>query len=197
MVFIGDARVFNRYVVRDGTLVNVIGIAKSDRWHEEGWNIQATVDEFLETFAGFHPEVLGLIGRAPAANLIKWGLFVRPPVRDWSHGRVVLIGDAAHPILPFLGLGAALAIEDGIVLSRALDAAPNRRAAFTAFQNARVERVRHVREASIRQGEIIQASDPDRSSLAASPSQHNAIFDYDPLTAPLSFRGPSPLRPAT
>jgi salicylate hydroxylase len=185
MVFVGDSRVFNRYVIRDGALVNVIGIAKSDRWREEGWNMPATVEEFLEVFAGFHPEVLGLIKQAPAANLIKWGLFVRPPVRDWSRGRTVLIGDAAHPILPFLGLGAALAIEDAIVLSRALDAAPHHEAAFAAFQEARIERVAHVREASIRQGEIIQASNPDKATLTASPSQTTAIFDYDPVTAPL------------
>jgi salicylate hydroxylase len=187
MVFVGDSRVFNRYVIRDGTLVNVIGIAKSDSWREEGWNTPATVGEFLEAFEGFHADVLGLITRAPAATLIKWGLFVRPPVRDWSFGRVVLIGDAAHPILPFLGLGAALAIEDGIVLSRALDAAPHREAAFAAFQNARMERVAHVREASIRQGEIIQASNPDKSTLAVSPSQNAAIFAYDPVTVPLYF----------
>jgi salicylate hydroxylase len=185
MVFVGDSRVFNRYVIRNGTLVNVIGIAKSDRWREEGWNTPATVEEFLDVFAGFHPEVLGLIKQAPAATLIKWGLFVRPPVRDWSRGRVVLIGDAAHPILPFLGLGAALAIEDAIVLSRALAAAPHPEAAFVAFQNARIERVAHVREASIRQGEIIQASNPDKATLTASPSQTTAIFDYDPVTAPL------------
>jgi salicylate hydroxylase len=187
MVFVGDSRVFNRYAIRGGTLVNVIGIAKNDSWREEGWNTQATIEEFLEAFEGFHAEVLGLITRAPAANLIKWGLFVRAPVRDWSYGRVVLIGDAAHPILPFLGLGAALAIEDGIVLSRALSAAPHLEAAFAAFQSARMERVAHVREASIRQGEIIQASNPDRCTLAASPSQRAAIFEYDPVTVPLYF----------
>jgi salicylate hydroxylase len=184
-VSIGASRIFNRYLIRGGALVNVIGIARSERWRGEGWNTPATVEEFLAEFEGFHADVLGLIGRAPAQSLIKWGLFARPPIASWSAGRVLLVGDAAHPILPFLGLGAALAIEDGVVLARALDATPDVDRAFAAFQAARLDRVEAVRTQSIRQGEIIQASDPDRSALTRSPSQNTAIFDYDPCTVPL------------
>jgi salicylate hydroxylase len=114
--------------------------------------------------------------------LIKWGLFVRPPLTQWSAGRVVLIGDAAHPILPFLGLGAALAIEDGIVLCRALAEAPTVESAFCAFQRARTERVEVVRTQTIRQGEIIQARDPDGPAVTRSPSQNTDLFDYDPTS---------------
>jgi salicylate hydroxylase len=183
VVSVGAARIFHRYLIRGGALVNVIGIAKSDRWRGEGWNIPATVDEFLQEFAGFHADVLGLIRRSPPASLIKWGLFVRPPIAQWSVGRVVLLGDAAHPILPFLGLGAALAIEDGIVLMRALSQASSFESAFAAFQRARLERVEIVRTQSIRQGEIIQASDPDGSAVMRSPSQNVDLFAYDPCEA--------------
>jgi salicylate hydroxylase len=185
-VFIGAARIFNRYLIRGGTLLNVIGIARSDRWRGEGWNSPASTQEFLREFAGFHPEVLALIERAPPQSLIKWGLFVRPQLSDWSAGSVVLVGDAAHPILPFLGLGAALAIEDGVVLARALEHASDLPSGLTAFQRARQPRVDDIRAQSIRQGEIIQAADPDGFGVRHSPSQNSALFDYDPCTAPIT-----------
>jgi salicylate hydroxylase len=182
-VFVGPSRVFNRYLIRGGNLVNVIGIARSNLWREEGWSTPASVEMFLETFEDFHNDVQGLIRRAPPASLIKWGLFVRPPLKTWSAGRVVLIGDAAHPILPFLGLGAALAIEDGLVLARALSEIPIVEDALQAFQRARAERVRTVRDESIRQGEILQAGGSDGPALKASPSQNPTLFDYDPCAA--------------
>jgi salicylate hydroxylase len=185
VVSIGAGRIFHRYLLRGRTLLNVIGIAQSDLWPEEGWNTPATVAEFRAAFEGFNPDVMGLIGCAPAETLIKWGLFVRPPLATWSAGRVVLLGDAAHPILPFLGLGAALAIEDGLVLARAFDLTDAPDAAFRAYQAARLERVERVRTQTIRQGQIIQATDPNRSTLAVSPSQDTGLFDYDPTTVPL------------
>jgi salicylate hydroxylase len=186
-VLIGAGRIFNRYLIRKRTLLNVIGIVQSDVWPEEGWNTPATVAEFAQAFEGFHAPVLSLIGCAPTGHLIKWGLFVRPPIATWSAGRVVLLGDAAHPILPFLGLGGALAIEDGIVLARALTEASSFDRAFTAFERARLDRVETIRTQSIRQGQIIQANDPDRAGVGGSPSQNTTLFDYDPCTAPLAI----------
>jgi salicylate hydroxylase len=185
VVSIGAARVFNRYLVRGGALLNVIGIAQCDRWLEEGWNTPASVEEFLQAFDGFHAGVLNLIRLAPPSTLIKWGLFVRPPLANWSSDRVVLVGDAAHPILPFLGLGAALAIEDAVVLARALALTDDTNAALQGFQTARFERVETVRTQSILQGEIIQASDPDAKGVTASPSQRPDLFSYDPCEVPI------------
>jgi len=185
VVSVGAGRIFHRYVLRGGSLVNVIGIAKSDLWPEEGWNTPATTDEFLAQYRDFHSDVTGLIARAPSEGLIKWGLFVRPPIPNWSIGHIGLLGDAAHPILPFLGLGAALAIEDGIVLARALEATSGCEAGLKAYQAARFERVEHARVQSIRQGEIIQATDPDHFGLTHSPSQNVTLFDYDPCTVPI------------
>jgi salicylate hydroxylase len=185
VVSIGAARMFHRYLVRGGTLVNVIGIGQNDRWRQEGWNTPALPSEFLAEYADFHPDVTGLIAAAPADSLIKWGLFVRPPLTQWSKGRVLLLGDAAHPILPFLGLGAALAIEDGVVLARALAAAHDLPAALSAYHAARLERVEMVRTQTLRQGAIIQSADPDRAGMGTSPSQNVALFDYDPTTVPI------------
>jgi salicylate hydroxylase len=93
---------------------------------------------------------------------------------------VTLLGDAAHPILPFLGLGAALAIEDGVVLAQALEGARDIEGALVRFQALRQERVETVRTQTIRQGEIIQGDAPDAKTIAASPSQDQRLFQFDP-----------------
>lgn len=186
-VWVGPKRIFNRYAIRRGTLVNIVGLAQSEYWSEEGWTTPASLDEFLTSYADFHPSVTSLIKQACPNSLIKWGIFVRPPIGTWHCGHAVLLGDAAHPILPFLGLGAALAIEDGIVLARALRAAPSPEAALRAFEATRVARVDLVRRKSILQGEIIQSLDPDAFGLAKSPAQDNELFAYDPLAAVFEF----------
>ena len=187
VVSAGPARNFHRYPIRGGSIVNVIGIARSDRWRIEGWNIPATIDEFLSAFEGFHDDVTGLIRQSPADTLVKWGLFLRPPVTQWSSGRIALLGDAAHPILPFLGLGAALAIEDGLVLARSLGQAGDEAGGFAIYQATRAERVAAVRQQSILQGERLQASDPDAGDLGRAPPQSGlSRFDYDPSAVPLA-----------
>jgi salicylate hydroxylase len=183
VVSVGPSRIFHRYLLRGGALVNVIGIAKvsgSRSWQGEGWNTPSTVAEFAAAYQGFHDDVQGLIACAPPATLIKWALFTRPPLATWQRGPVTLLGDAAHPILPFLGLGAALAIEDGIVLARVLQAVPDVARALVAFQALRQSRVEAVRVQTLVQGEMIQAADPDRGDLGRSPSQDTRLFDYDP-----------------
>lgn len=182
-VSVGQGRIFHRYALRGGALINVVGIAQTMEWADEGWNTPATTREFAALYGDFHPDVTGLIKAAPADSLIKWGLFVRPRFTGWSRGRVTLLGDAAHPILPFLGLGAALAIEDGVVLARALAAHDDVAGALAAYERARIDRVDAVRDKTIRQGEIIQSARPGNDDLAASPSQEAPLFQYDPLTA--------------
>jgi salicylate hydroxylase len=185
VVSIGAGRIFHRYLIRGGSAVNVIGIARSDAWPHESWNTPATSEEFLALYHDFHADVTGLIRLAAGPELIKWGLVVRPPLPRWSSGRIALLGDAAHPILPFLGLGAALAIEDAIVIARALNAIPRLEAALDCYHATRLRRVESVRLASIRQGEIIQADGVTPESLAHAPATRDALFDFDPCSAPL------------
>lgn len=180
VVTVGPGRIFHRYPIRHGTVLNVVGIARHQEWAEDGWNIRADPAEFLAAYADFGDDVRGLIAAAPTDSLIKWGLFDRPPIRPWVRGRIALLGDAAHPILPFLGLGAALAIEDGIVLAQAMAHFANVDQALAAYQWARYERVETVRTETIRQGRITQALNPDRYDLNRSPSQDLGLFNYDP-----------------
>ena len=184
-VFLGPGRTFNRYPLRNGAVMNCVGLAKTAAWRDEGWNTPATSEDFLAEFADWHPEVTGLIRAAPPAGIIKWALCGRDPLPRWSQGPVALLGDAAHPLLPFLGLGAAMAIEDGIILARALTQYPDGESALAAYEHARRPRTDRVAQASAWQGELSQQLDPDHYSSAPSPAHDPEYFDYDPLTVAL------------
>jgi salicylate hydroxylase len=182
-VFLGPKRTFNRYTLRSGSVLNCVGIAATDGWADEGWSIPATRDEVLAMFADFHPAVTGLIGRGD--RMIKWGIFDRAPLPRWSRGRVTLLGDAAHAMLPFLGMGAAMAIEDAMVLARAFETEGAVEAAFARYEAARIPRTTVIHEKSVEQGRLTQARDPDRYDAAAAPASDPSILAYDPVTAPI------------
>jgi len=180
-VFIGPGHTINRYPLRHGTIMNCVGLAKTNAWQQEGWNTPATNAEFLAEFEGWHPEVTGLIAAAPPDRIIKWALFARDPLPVWSAGRAVLLGDAAHPMLPFLGLGASMAIEDGVVLARALEAHEDFKVAVARYEAARKPRTTQIYDASALQGRLTQAGDPEHYGAVPSPAHDPAIFDFDPL----------------
>jgi salicylate hydroxylase len=108
------------YYVRCGEAVNIVAVAETENWVEESWNAKSSREELLATFEGWHPNLQRLFERAD--SVFKWGLFDRDPMHTWSRGNVTLLGDACHPMLPFLSQGAAMAIEDGFVLARSLAA---------------------------------------------------------------------------
>ncbi|MDH7973271.1 FAD-dependent monooxygenase [Sphingomonas sp. AR_OL41] len=182
-VFLGPQRTFNRYTLRSGAILNCVGIAATDQWTGEGWATPATRDEMLAEFAGWHPDVTGLMAHSDQA--IKWGLFDRAPLPLWSRGRATLLGDAAHAMLPFLGMGAAMAIEDAMILARAFAAEQAVEAGFARYETARHGRTELVHAKSVEQGQLTQARDPDTYDAAAAPASDRAILDYDPVTTPI------------
>jgi salicylate hydroxylase len=128
-IHIGPGRIFLRYPVRGGTLVNFAAFVetsghKNGGWQGEGWSIASTIPELLGHFEGWDPLVTNLISATPPAMLFKWALHARTPLDGWTHGRVTLLGDAAHAMLPFMGQGAATALEDAAILARCLTAFP-------------------------------------------------------------------------
>jgi salicylate hydroxylase len=118
-VWLGPRRHFVNYYVRGGELVNFVGVVETDRWTEESWRQRGDVADLAADFAGWHPLVQTLI--AAAKDVYRWALYDRDPMPAWSRGNITLLGDACHPMLPYLAQGAAMAIEDAWVLARMLE----------------------------------------------------------------------------
>ncbi len=184
-IFLGPGHMVNRYPVRNGELLNFVAFAERSAWSEEGWSIRSTVEELLAEFAGWSPWVLRFMEKVPPHLLFKWGLFDREPLPAWTRGRVTLLGDAAHPVLPFLGHGAVLAIEDGVVLARAFAAADTVPEALQRYEAARRERAAFVVHESRKAGK--QYHSPDTHTYTARSGGKAAdegigLFSYNPVT---------------
>ena len=110
------------YPLRRGELWNIVAVFHSDRY-VEGWNAEADADELWARFKGQRPEVLRMLERIETWRM--WVLCDREPVKEWSKGRVVLLGDAAHPMLQYLAQGAAMAVEDAATLADTVAEQPN------------------------------------------------------------------------
>lgn len=131
------------YPLRGGKLLNFVATIDRHDWREEAWNIVGTAEECANDFAGWHADVHAVIRAAP--KLFKWALMVRDPMPAWTEGLVTLLGDACHPTLPFLAQGAVMAIEDGVVLARCLEALPDDLpGALKRYEEARLERTRKM-----------------------------------------------------
>ena len=180
-LFIGPRRTFNRYTVRGGSIVNCVGLAEAADWIDDGWSTPASRDEVMTRFTDFHPDVTSLIERAEST--IKWGLLDRAPLEQWARGRATLLGDAAHAMLPFLGMGAAMAIEDGYILARAFALEASVAAAFARYEAARRPRTALLHAKSAEQGRVTQSIDPDSFDGGIAPVSDAAVMGYDPVTA--------------
>lgn len=184
---IGPGAVFVSYPVRQGDLINFVGLAKTDEWVGEGWSTPASKAEVLARYEGWHESVAEMIECAPADGLRKWGLFGHDPLDRFVNGRVALIGDAAHPMLPFFGMGAAMAIEDGAVIARCLTELGSTQDAIEQYERLRMERTHLVQSESAKGGERLQAADPDKMTRATMRNEDTlGLFDYDAMSIPLS-----------
>ncbi len=145
------------YPLRRGKLFNLVAVFHSDRY-SEGWDETGDADELWQHFEGVRSEVSRLLELIETWKF--WVLCDRDPKRGWTSGRVTLLGDAAHPTLQYLAQGAAMAIEDAVVLARELrDARGDAVTAFPRYEDARVERTGRVQLTSRFYGDIYHAAD--------------------------------------
>jgi len=129
------------YPVRRGELLNIVAHFDSDAWTEESWTRECDVAEVMTTYAGWNPALTRLY--PCSTRWYKWALYDREPLPRWSVGRATLLGDSAHAMLPYLGQGAAMAIEDGCVLAATIARhCDDLDAALSAYERARVPRAR-------------------------------------------------------
>ena len=143
-VWAGDGRHAVTYRVRGGREANFVGVVERNDWQGESWTEPGTREQVLADFAGWRPEVTALIDNAD--RHFRWALHDRPPLPQWHRGPVGLLGDACHPVLPFLAQGAAMAIEDAWVLATLLAQELPADVALAAYASARRERVQRVYE---------------------------------------------------
>jgi salicylate hydroxylase len=187
------------YPLRRGELINVVCVVESADWETESWTTRGSRDDCAADFAGWHQDVHILIDNIDVHY--RWALLSRAPIERWHDGRTVLLGDACHPMLPFMAQGAVMAIEDGLVLARCLEAHPNDPArAFAGYEAARVARANRCVRAAERNRQIFHdgrlAEPADAARYVATQWNETAVrerydwlFAHDALTCPIT---PSP-----
>ena len=189
-VWMGPGRHAVGYYIRGGALFNFAGSVETEDVREESWTARFPWERLMADFAGWNRTVQTIIERADRHACYRWSLFRRPVPDVWSSARTTILGDAAHATLPYLAQGAAMAIEDGAVLARALDRADALPDALALYQRNRVERTRRVVDQSNAMGrrfhlhsvEEVRASFAERNEGAV---RNDWLYSYNPLTVPL------------
>jgi salicylate hydroxylase len=176
-----------RYPVRRGELLNIVFFARQDGWTDEGWTIPADPQDLRETYAGWCDEVQALIDAAAGGPLFKWAINARGPLDTWiADGCVTLLGDAAHAMTPFLGHGAACALEDAVVLSRALAASDTPEEGLSRYVAARHARASFIQAESNANADRMQGQDTDTFGLATMRDEESlGLFTYDCRKVPV------------
>ena len=181
-IWVGPNRHVVEYTIKNGTLKNYVAIANHDAWTEEGWSVKAQVADALHEFRDWHQDVRTIIAATPPDTCLKWGLFDRDPLESWSRGRIALLGDACHPMLPFLAQGAAMALEDAVVLARCLEGNNDIAAAFARYQTARRERSAWCQLQSREAGKLFQRL-ASREQLDGDRAERGRrLYGYDAAT---------------
>lgn len=183
------------YPICGGDYLNFVGLVENREWKHEGWSDPGTVEEVMEDFSAWHPLVKDVIRNL--GTPYRWALVGREPIRHWTEGRTTLLGDACHPTLPFLAQGAIMAIEDGVILARCLEAWPeapekalktyealrvDRTTAIVKGSNANLDRF-HNKALADPQGAVDYVErewQPEKVRV-----RYDWLFEYDATTVPL------------
>jgi salicylate hydroxylase len=160
------------YPIRGGALYNIFAGHVSDDWVDESWVVPSGVDELLHGYRGWNGALLDMLGQV--RECYKWGIRDRDPLPRWTDGGVTLLGDAAHPMMPTLAQGAAIALEDGVALARNLARhADDPRRGLAAYEAERRPRASRV---------VLQAREQfqnNRKNPAPPPLSRDWIFAHD------------------
>ena len=167
------------YPVRGGKYMNIFAGRVSEEWADESWSVPSNVDEMLQAYAGWNDALLGMFRKIKSCY--RWGIYDREPLDSWVVGRIGLLGDAAHPMMPTLAQGAAQSMEDGLALARLLAAhKEDLTAGLKAYEQERQPRGKQVQ---------LQARDQfnnNRKPVAPPPISVDWIYGYDAGTGKTS-----------
>jgi salicylate hydroxylase len=175
-LWLGPGRHFVHYPISGGQLVNIIAVVPAGDWRTESWTANGKISDLIIEFEGWDERLHQLISSASETK--RWALYDRDPLERWTDGRVSLLGDAAHAMLPFLAQGAAQAIEDALVLAGCLRSADRRsvRHALLCYEEIRRPRASRVQVMSRGRGGAYHFPD--------GPEQHKRDAEFakdDPL----------------
>ena len=145
-VYMGPRQHMVTYPLRGGEIINIVAVQERTGWAEEGWMHEDDPENLRQAFAGYGGEAKRMLDAVERVGF--WGLFRHPVAPVWHKGRAAILGDAAHPTLPFMAQGAVMAMEDAWVLADALDAAETVEAGLASYQARREARVKKVIEAA-------------------------------------------------
>jgi salicylate hydroxylase len=190
-VWMGPNRSIVQYYVAAGRTFNWIGISRSEQPARESWLAEGRIEDALADYTGWHDTIRTIIAATP--RVLRQALYDRAPLPDWRVGRVVLLGDAAHPMMPFYAQGAAQSIEDAYVLAGCLTAMPDERiAALERYVKLRQPRTAWMQDLSRREEELYQMTDAaaiaDRNARmrtnripesASFPPEQERLYGYD------------------
>lgn len=147
------------YFLRRGALVNFVGVTERSDWTGESWVERGDKQDLRADFKGWHPTLRAIV--EAIEEPYRWALFVRNPLPKWSEGRVALLGDACHPMLPYMAQGAVMAIEDGAVLANCLATGrADVAAALKRYESLRLPRTARVQAGARAQGAVFHLSSP-------------------------------------
>jgi salicylate hydroxylase len=182
-MWLGKGKHFLTFPLRAGELVNYVGFVPADEEMKESWSAPGDPDVLRREFAGWDPRIELLLQQVQAT--FRWALYDREPLPIWSRGRLTLLGDAAHPMLPHLGQGANQSIEDGMALATilahaSLETVP---AALLAYERLRRERVAQVQRGARENGLRYDSSNSDLgvrdAEIAAHAEFRKRLYDHD------------------
>src|SRR5436190_669989 len=182
-MWLGKGKHFLSFPVRSGELVNYVGFVPADAEMKESWSAPGDPDVLRREFEGWDPRIGALLSQVQ--KTFRWALYDREPLPNWTRGRLTLLGDAAHPMLPHLGQGANQSIEDGIALATILDRAEpaNAPAALLVYERLRRERVAAVQRGARENGMRYDSSYADLGVRDAEITAHAAfrkkLYDHD------------------
>ena len=175
-LWLGPGRHFVHYPISGGRLVNVVAIVPAGVWRTESWTADGEISDLIREFDGWDDRLHQLI--ISAGNTKRWAMYDRTPFERWTEGRISLLGDAAHAMLPFFAQGAAQAIEDAVVLAGCL-----RRAGRGSVRHA-LQRYEEIRRPRASQVQVMSRGREVRNHLVDGPEQQQRDTKFangDPL----------------
>jgi len=189
-IWVGPGKHAVIYFLRGGELLNFVGAVECDEWTDESWTQKQPWENLRRDFEGWHPDILTIIDAADKDECYRWALNVHPPLPNWSTKRTTLLGDAAHPTLPYLAQGAVMAIEDAAVFTRALGHGKTVADALQVYQFNRMERTARIVRESTENRKLFHLNTLDELKDAFAKrnmdrERSNWLYNYNPLTVEL------------